>query len=69
MYLAELRKSTKELQEEINVFLTHKMEEDKQNAAIDRGACWKKGTHSKEPDEVEEEKYGEENVDEDTEGV
>ena len=56
-YLSELRSSTKKLQESINTFLTEKMEEDKAQSAG-------KGTR-KAQDEVEEENYGEEVVDED----
>jgi Gon7 family len=33
-YLAELRVSTKQLQEDINVFLTQKMDDDKASAAV-----------------------------------
>lgn len=66
-YLSELRASTKQLQEEINVFLTQKMEEDKAGVAVagrdvvggSGGA--KKGVE-KSKDELEEERYGEEVV-------
>lgn len=58
-YLSELRSSVKDMQGEINVFLTTKMEEDKRNAAINGAA-----TNGKGKDEVEEEKYGEEDVEE-----
>jgi len=60
-YLNELRSSTKKLQEDINVFLTAKMGEDKAQAAIS-------GTSSKiskSRDEEEEENYGEETVEDD----
>ena len=52
-YLSELRSSTKKLQGGVNAFLTERMEEDKKGAQI------------KTQDEIEEEKYGEEPVDED----
>jgi Gon7 family len=55
-YLAELRSSVKQMQGEVNSFLTEKMEEDKKTAATN-------GQKGK--DEVEEEKYGEEDVEED----
>lgn len=50
-YLSQLRASTKKLQEDINTYLTQKMEEDKK-----AGAETIKG---KTADEVEEENYGE----------
>ncbi|KAH0841352.1 hypothetical protein AYO21_04947 [Fonsecaea monophora] len=57
-YVSELRASSKKLQEDINKFLTEKMEEDKKQT----------GQHSedstlkqKSKDELEEENYGEEN--------
>lgn len=54
-HLSSLRSSTVKLQEEINVFLTAKMDEDKTQAAAD----------SLKVDEAkEEENYGEEVVDE-----
>ena len=62
-YLSELRKSTKTLQEEINVFLTQKMEEDKRKAA---GVDQMVG--GKAMDEVEEENYGEEGAEDDEAG-
>ena len=52
-YLAALRNSVVQLQEDVNVFLTAKMEEDKASAA-------KSGV--KVDDKVEEENYGEEKV-------
>lgn len=58
-YLSELRPLVKEMQREINVFLTAKMEEDK-NSTSDGVQ-----TNGKGKDEVEEEKYGEEDVEED----
>lgn len=57
-YLAELRLSTKKMQEEINVFLTRKMEEDKAAAATNGKAEGEK------EEEREEERYGEEDVEE-----
>lgn len=58
-YLSELRASTKTLQDEVNTFLTKKMEEDK--AATATSIPGKK----KAKDEEEEENYGEEKVEED----
>ena len=55
MYLSALRKSVVRLQEEVNGFLTGKMEEDKAEAAS-------KGV--KVDDRAEEEGYGEEKVEE-----
>lgn len=55
-YLSVLRKSVVQLQDDINGFLTTKMEEDKALAA-------EAGT--KTDDKKEEEKYGEEGVEED----
>lgn len=60
-YLSELRKSTKDLQEEINVFLTQKMGEDK--AAASAADTKSKADAAKEA--KEEEMYGEEEVEED----
>ncbi|KAJ9608622.1 hypothetical protein H2200_006393 [Cladophialophora chaetospira] len=62
-YLSELRASTKKLQEDVNKFLTEKMEEDKRAAGQHglNGASKEKFT-----DELEEEKYGEENAEEET---
>ena len=62
-YLSELRNSSKTLQDEINVFLTQKMEEDKRKAA---GA--EKMVGGKAMDEVEEENYGEEGAEDDEAG-
>lgn len=61
-YLSQLRASTKNLQDDINDFLTQKMEEDKKNS-LESSA-----TKSKTKDEVEEENYGEEVVDDDDTG-
>jgi Gon7 family len=52
-YLSELRTSISQIQADINVFLTQKMEEDKSKAV-----------QSNASDEKEEENYGEEAVDE-----
>lgn len=64
-YLSKLRTSTKQLQEEMNVFLTQKMEEDKFKAATTGGPSTAGG---KLTDEVEEENYGEEGVEDEEEG-
>jgi hypothetical protein len=60
-YLSDLRTASKKLQEDINKFLTQKMEEDKKAAGqgLQNGVSKKKTQ-----DELEEENYGEENVDE-----
>ena len=55
-YLSALRKSVVKLQEEVNGFLTTKMEEDKASAA---------GAGMKIDDKAEEENYGEEKVEDD----
>lgn len=57
-YLAELRQLVPKLQDEINVFLTERMEEDRKAAE----AQGKKGSDK---EAKEEENYGEENVEED----
>ena len=63
-YLSELRSSTKKLQEEINVFLTRKMEEEK--AAASSGIKNQGGTAvDRAKEEKEEENYGEEIVEDD----
>ena len=49
-YLAQLSQSARNLQNDINVFLTERMEEDKKSAAVS------------EKEVKEEENYGEENV-------
>jgi hypothetical protein len=59
-YLSELRASTKLLQDDINQFLTEKMEEDKKSEAA-KGASGHEAI-----DEVEEENYGEEAGEDDT---
>lgn len=72
-YLSELRSSTKQLQEDLNVFLTQKMEEDRASAAaavagqkdaVGAAVGWEKRGSSgeKSKEEVEEERYGEEEV-------
>jgi Gon7 family len=58
-YLGKLRESTKILQEQLNGFLTKKMEEDKAQAGQSRGE------RSKAQDEIEEENYGEEAAEDD----
>lgn len=55
-YFNSLRSATKSLQDDINTFLTAKMEEDKQ--AADHTS----GNKNKSRDEEEEENYGEEKV-------
>ncbi len=62
-YLSELRASTKNLQEDINKFLTEKMEEDKKAASQNSLDDVSK---QKSKDELEEENYGEENGEEET---
>ncbi|KIW72698.1 hypothetical protein PV04_00875 [Phialophora macrospora] len=59
-YLSELRVSTRKLQEDINKFLTEKMEEDKKVAGPN-GA-----SRQESKDELEEENYGEEDAEDDT---
>ncbi len=54
-YLSALRTSVTKLQEEVNIFLTQKMEEDK-TLLIDRG--------EKTDDKQDEDNYGEEMIDE-----
>jgi Gon7 family len=68
-YLAELRASTKRLQEEVNVFLTQKMKEDKSDAAaaaagqdVGGESQGKKAAVEKSKEELEEENYGEEEM-------
>lgn len=54
-YLGELRQLVPKLQDEINVFLTERMEEDKKAAEA-------QGRKESEKEAKEEENYGEENV-------
>ena len=61
-YLFELRASTKQLQEEINTFLTNRMEEDTLRAATNGGKMQDKTAERKSRDEVEEENYGKEEM-------
>jgi hypothetical protein len=61
-YLSELRDSVKMLQDQINVFLTEKMEEDKVHAGTNRDGVPVKKAGEKTADELEEENYGEESV-------
>ncbi|RMJ23152.1 hypothetical protein PHISP_05967, partial [Aspergillus sp. HF37] len=49
-YLAQLGQSTRKLQDDINAFLTERMDEDKKSAEVS------------ESEAKEEENYGEENV-------
>ncbi|KIW15173.1 hypothetical protein PV08_05218 [Exophiala spinifera] len=62
-YLGELRASSRKLQDEINKFLTEKMDEDKkgQNQESTSGASLQKTQ-----EELEEENYGEEVAGDDT---
>ncbi|KIX97228.1 uncharacterized protein Z520_07343 [Fonsecaea multimorphosa CBS 102226] len=62
-YVSELRASSKKLQEDINKFLTEKMEEDKKKPGQNSGNGT---TKEKSKDELEEENYGEENEQDDT---
>lgn len=66
-YLCDLRKSAKRLQGEVNVFLTQKMEEDKLHAMKNGHDGQEKEAGTKTADEVEEENYGEEGVEDDEE--
>lgn len=60
-FLSDLRASTKQLQDDVNTFLTAKMEEDKTaSSSLPDGGGIKK---TKLQDEEEEENYGEEKVD------
>jgi hypothetical protein len=59
-YLSELRGLVTELQGEINVFLTERMEEDKKAVGAQG-----QGVKDSESEAKEEENYGEENVEED----
>jgi hypothetical protein len=61
-YLCDLRKSTKRLQDEVNIFLTQKMEEDKLHAIKNGHDGQEKDAGTKTADEAEEENYGEEGV-------
>lgn len=63
-YLNSLRLSTKQLQNDLNGFLTAKMEEDKA-AATKSTSSNPHSQASKPQDEEEEENYGEEKVEED----
>ena len=58
-YLSELRHLVPRLQDEINVFLTERMEEDKKSAEA-------QGSRQSEKEAKEEENYGEEVVEEDS---
>ena len=59
IYLAELRQNVKQMQQNINAFLTAKMSEDKTR----QGEAEKMAAKSK--DEIDEELYGEEQPEED----
>jgi hypothetical protein len=65
-YLCDLRKSAKRLQDEVNIFLTQKMEEDKLHA-MKNGHDGQEKAGTKTADEAEEENYGEEGVEDDGE--
>ena len=58
-YLVELKKSMAKLQNEVNAFLTEKMEEDKAEAGIN-GNKTASGKHNKIDEKKEEDMYGEE---------
>jgi hypothetical protein len=64
-YLCDLRKSAKGLQDEVNTFLTQKMEEDKLHATKNGPEGLGKEAGTKTADEVEEGNYGEEGVEDD----
>ena len=67
-FLNSLRQSTKQLQNDVNEFLTAKMEEDKAAAATTTASTngVTKADHGAKPqDEEEEENYGEEAPEED----
>jgi hypothetical protein len=67
-YLSELRASTKQLQEDINAFLTQKMEEDRLGVAVAGqkdvvgGTGKEKMGEEKTKEELLEENYGEEGM-------
>jgi Gon7 family len=67
-YLSELRASTKQLQEDINIYLTQKMEEDKLSMAMAgqkdmaEGTGGEKEGQEKSKEELLEENYGEEEM-------
>ena len=67
-YLAELRTSVKTLQDELNFFLTRRMEEDKLHSVAGRDGPQGQKAGERTMDEVEEEKYGEEDVDNNQDG-
>lgn len=60
-YMSSLRSATKSLQQDINTFLTDKMEQDKHAAAQNTT----NGNRRKPRDEEEEENYGEEKIEDD----
>lgn len=62
-YLGEVRSATKQLQDDINAFLTAKMEEDRGNVIASTNSTTT--TKTKPPDEEEEDNYGEEKIEED----
>jgi Gon7 family len=61
-YLSKLRDSVKTLQDQINILLTGKMEEDKLHAGTDKDGLPVKMAREKTTDGLEEENYGEESV-------
>lgn len=61
-YLSQLRASTKNLQNDVNDFLTQKMDEDKKTGL-------ETTVKSKTKEELEEENYGEEVADDDNDGT
>lgn len=62
IYLSELRSSAKTLQQEINIFLTQKMEDEKLRPVTNEDGAQVKRTGQTTMDEAEEENYGEEAV-------
>ena len=64
-YLSELRASTRQLQDEINTLLTKKMEEDKMRLTTSRANGQEKEAAEKPRDELEEDNYGEEGLEDD----
>jgi hypothetical protein len=67
-YLSELRDSVKMLQDQINVLLTEKMEEDKLHAGTNRDSVAVHKAGRKTADELEEENYGEESMEDAEQG-
>lgn len=70
VYLSELRGATQKLQEEINVFLTARMEEEKAEAARkgEAGGATNGAGATQAEAEREEERYGQDDGEEEEEG-